>query len=54
MPDGPCTLKLTTNYTSVIAAKNGGKVLIEEDNYDNNTIIVPLEITGDSVVDKRH
>lgn len=53
-PSGPCTLKVTTNYTSVIAAKSGSRVLIEEDNYDNNTIVVPLEISGNRVIDKRN
>jgi hypothetical protein len=53
-PDGLCTLKVTTNYTSVIAVEKGnGKVLFEEDDYKNNTIVVPLEIIGNRVIDKR-
>src|SRR6185437_6213739 len=50
IPDGEYTLEATANAPSVQAAKTGsGKVIIEEDNYDDNTTRVQLRITGDSV-----
>ena len=43
-------LEATVNAPSVDAAKNGkGQVFIEEDNYDNNTVSVRLQIIGDNV-----
>lgn len=48
--DGKYMLEATANAYSVQAAKTGkGKVLIEEDNYDDNTTSVQLQITGDKV-----
>jgi hypothetical protein len=49
-PDGECTLEATTNATSVMAAKDkNGKILFEEDNYDDNTVKVNLRIHGNIV-----
>jgi hypothetical protein len=51
LPDGDYILEATVNAPSVEMTKNGkGKVLFEEDNYDNDTVTVRLEIKGDRVV----
>jgi hypothetical protein len=48
--DGEYTLETTVNAPSVDAVKLGkGKVLFEEDNYDDNTIAVRLLIKGDNI-----
>jgi lysyl oxidase len=48
--DGEYTLEAITNATSVHAAKNyPGKILFEEDNYDDNTISLRLRINGELV-----
>lgn len=50
IPDGDYSLEATANAPSVQAAKSGkGKIIIEEDNYDDNTVKARLQITGDSV-----
>lgn len=50
LPDGEYILEATVNAPSVDAAKSGkGPVFIEEDNYDNNTVYVRLQIIGDNV-----
>jgi hypothetical protein len=47
VPDGEYTLEATLNFPSVCAVKTGiGKVLFEEDNYDDNTKSVRLKIKG--------
>lgn len=51
LSDGQYTFEATTNAPSVLAVKEHiGKVLFEEDNYDDNTVSVNLTIKGDSVV----
>jgi hypothetical protein len=48
--DGEYTFEAITNAQSVLAAKKkDGKILFEEDNYDDNTITVRLRIDGDMV-----
>jgi hypothetical protein len=50
LPDGEYTLGATVNAPSVNAIKAGeGDVFIEEDNYDNNTVAVRIQIKGDEV-----
>jgi lysyl oxidase len=50
VPDGEYTLEATVNAPSVDAVKNGkGEIFFEEDNYDNNTVAVRLQIKGDMV-----
>jgi Lysyl oxidase len=50
VPDGEYILEATVNAPSVDAAKNGkGKVLFEEDNYDDNTVAIRLLIQGDDI-----
>lgn len=45
--DGEYTLEVLTNATSVLAVKKGiGKILFQEDNYDDNCIAVRLKIHG--------
>jgi lysyl oxidase len=45
LPDGQYTFEATTNAPSVIAVKEHiGKVLFEEDNYDDNTVSLNLTI----------
>ena len=52
LPDGEYILEATVNAPSVDAVKNGkGKVLFEEDNYDDNTLAVRLKIIGDDVAE---
>jgi hypothetical protein len=48
--DGEYTFEAVTNATSVRAAKEkAGKIVFEEDNYDDNTVTVRLRIDGDLV-----
>lgn len=48
--DGEYEFEATANAYSVKAAQKGeGKVLIEEDNYDDNTESIRIKITGHSV-----
>ncbi len=50
IPDGEYVFEATANSYSVKAAKTGkGNVLIEEDNYDDNTVTVQTRIKGDKV-----
>jgi hypothetical protein len=50
IPDGEYTFEATTNATSVRAAKEKtGKIIFEEDNYDDNTVTVSLRIDGNRV-----
>ncbi|HZI72264.1 MAG TPA: lysyl oxidase family protein [Nitrososphaeraceae archaeon] len=50
IPDDDYVLEATVNAPSVNAAKTGkGNIFIEEDNYDNNTVAVRLQIKGDHV-----
>jgi hypothetical protein len=52
---GEYILEATVNAPSVEAIKNGnGEVFIEEDNYDNNTIAVRLQINQDSAIEIRN
>jgi hypothetical protein len=52
VPDGEYTLEATLNAPSVNAVKTGkGKVLFEEDNYDDNTVSVRLQIKGNDVTE---
>ena len=47
LEDGEYTFEATVNATSVLAAKEGvGKILYEEDNYNNNTAIFRLRFKG--------
>jgi Lysyl oxidase len=47
LEDGEYTFEATVNATSVLAAKEGGgKILFEEDNYNNNTSIFRLRFKG--------
>jgi hypothetical protein len=48
--DGEYTFEATTNDPSVLAAKkNKGRILFEEDNYNDNTVSLHLKIDGDMV-----
>ncbi len=50
MQDGEYILEATVNAPSVEAAKNGkGKIIFEEDNYDDNTVAVRIQIKSDQV-----
>jgi Lysyl oxidase len=50
LADGEYILEATVNAPAVDAGKYGkGKVLFEEDNYDDNTIAVRLQIKGDNI-----
>jgi hypothetical protein len=50
VPDGEYILEATVNAPSVDAVKSGkGTVIIEEDNYDDNTVGVRLQIKGDNI-----
>jgi len=50
IPDGLYTLEATVNAPSVKTVRAGrSHVFIEEDNYDNNTVAVKLQIGGDNV-----
>jgi Lysyl oxidase len=50
LADGEYILEATVNAPSVDAVKKGkGQVFIKEDNYDNNTASVRLQIKGDDV-----
>jgi hypothetical protein len=52
IPDGEYILEATVNAPSVEAVKNYSKnVFIEEDNYDNNSVSVRLQIKGDNVTE---
>jgi hypothetical protein len=52
LADGEYTLEATVNAPSVESIKNGnGEVLFEEDNYDNNTVAVRLQIKDDKVTE---
>jgi len=50
LANGDYTLETTANAPSVKAVKTGkGNIIIEEDDYDDNTIEVQLRINGDTV-----
>jgi hypothetical protein len=50
IPDGEYILEATVNAPSVEAAKNGkGKIIFEEDDYDDNTVAVRIQIKDDQV-----
>jgi hypothetical protein len=51
LPDGAYTLHVTANAFTVQQVKNGQQPLpgLEEDNYEDNTVSVRLELNGDSV-----
>lgn len=51
LPDGTYTLHVTANAYSVQQVKNGHKPLqgLEEDNYEDNTISVQLQLNGNNV-----
>jgi hypothetical protein len=50
VPDGKYMFEATANAYSVKVAKSGtGNILFEEDNYDDNTVSVQLEIEGNQV-----
>ncbi len=51
LPDGIYTLHVTANAYTVQQVKNGQTPLpgLEEDNYEDNTISVKLQLNGDSV-----
>jgi lysyl oxidase len=52
IPDGEYILEATVNAPSVEAVKSYSKdVFIEEDNYDNNSVSVRLQIKGDNVTE---
>ena len=52
IPDGEYILEATVNAPSVEAVKNYSKdIFIEEDNYDNNSVSVRLQIKGDNVTE---
>jgi Lysyl oxidase len=47
IPDGEYTFEAVTNATSVQAAKEKvGKIVFEEDDYDDNTVTIRLRING--------
>jgi hypothetical protein len=50
LANGDYTLETTANAPSVKAVKTGkGNIIIEEDDYDDNTIEIQLRINGDTV-----
>lgn len=50
LEDGEYTLEALANASSVLAAKkNGGKVLFEEDNYDDNCVAIRIKIHGNDL-----
>lgn len=56
IPDGEYILEATVNAPSVEAAKTGkGKIIFEEDNYDDNVVNVRIKIEKDqiNIVDKK-
>jgi Lysyl oxidase len=47
--DGKYILEVTANAYSVQQVKSGSKPLVQEDNYDDNTASVKLQLTGNTV-----